>query len=73
MFQIKVSMSVIIGCASTDQVLMQVSAKYLLERFRFTDTRDNISLKISSSLQACIEDRREEGPSLPVKIEMLQE
>ena len=44
---------------------------YLMQRFRFVDTQQPITLKIASSLQAFVREEKELGPCLPVRVELL--
>ncbi|KAI0644064.1 cytochrome P450 [Trametes meyenii] len=44
---------------------------YLMERFRFVDAHEEISLKIASSLQPWVNGKPELGAALPVHLELL--
>ncbi|EKM50918.1 uncharacterized protein PHACADRAFT_128546 [Phanerochaete carnosa HHB-10118-sp] len=50
---------------------MKVILTYMMERFRFVDTHEDVTFKISSSLQAWVADKPELGPCLPVRVELL--
>jgi len=50
---------------------IKVVLTYMMERFRFVDTHEDVTFRISSSLQAWIADKPDLGPYLPVHIELL--
>ncbi|GJE90539.1 cytochrome P450 [Phanerochaete sordida] len=50
---------------------MKVALVYMMERFKFISTGENIRYKIASSLQAWVVDKPELGPCLPVTLELL--